>query len=698
MAKKSGQDDLHAMPLAYAMGMTTAQPPPKQHGAAWFTIRIGDVPKWNEAEIIGRLTTSLADAGFSSQLTDQTLAWRQQLSVLKRCAEVLVISNPPSADWIVALEYVIPRRGKRIDTVLLTSRVVIVVEFKIGATTYERADVWQVQDYSLDLRDFHEESAGLPIRSVLVATNAPQSRIIADDEEALSVWCSNAETLPSILMQITQSDCTVRSKTIDPFTWLNSGYRPTPTIVEATRRVFAGHNVRELSHAYADNLSRTTEAIARVIEHAKTNGRRVVCFVTGVPGSGKTLAGLTAMQDARAIQLGAGASAFMSGNGPLVRVLREALVRDQVEQGQKRKHVKGKTEMLVQNVHQFIELYGVRQPGTTPPDHVIAFDEAQRAWHAAKLTKRHKGLNRSEPGLVLDIMTRPERWSVVVALVGGGQEIHDGEAGLEEWGLAIRQAAYSWEVVVSPDVIHGGASVAGHRLFTEPGNCPTRVQSDPAMHLSVSVRSPKAQKLAEWVNALISLDAVAARNSLKSVQGFRLLMTRSLSKAKAWLHQSASGMLRAGLLASSGALRLRPYGLEIDPDFHRGFPIERWFLDNRDDFRSSGSLEVAMTEFECQGLELDYVGLCWGDDFTVADDGKSWACARLRGPKWKPMRDPKLREYLRNKYRVLMTRAREGMILWIPQGELLDPTRPPDPLDRTFTFLRDAGVIDLESA
>jgi Uncharacterized conserved protein (DUF2075) len=682
MAKKKGQD------------APRPQASRREHGAAWFSVRLGDLPGRDGSEIIGIMSLALADAGFASQLSDQTIAWRHQLSVLKRCAEAMVSENPASAYWTLALEYEIPRRGKRIDAVILTPSIVIVVEFKIWATSYERADIWQVQDYALDLRDFHEESARVPIRSVLVATNAPESRTIADDEEILAVRCSNADTLAGILAQLALTESSADSRTIDSQSWLNSGYRPTPTIVEAARRVFAGHNVRELAHAYADNLSRTTEAIARVIEYAKTNGRRVVCFVTGVPGSGKTLAGLTAMQDARSLQLGAGASAFMSGNGPLVRVLREALIRDWVVQGKKRRLEKGKTELLIQNVHHFLELYGVRQPGATPPDHVVAFDEAQRAWHEAKLSKRHKGINKSEPGLVLDIMTRPENWSVVVALVGGGQEIHDGEAGLEEWGYAIRQASHSWEIVVSPDVLHGGASVAGHRLFSQTNDYEGRVQTDPAMHLAVSVRSPKAQSIAEWVNAVISMDAVAARDALNSVQGFRLVTTRNLEDAKAWLRQSATGTLRAGLLACSGALRLRPYGLEIDANFHRKFPIERWFLDNRDDFRSSNSLEVAMTEFECQGLELDYVGLCWGDDFTVAENGRDWKCQRLYRARWTKVRDAR-RRYLLNKYRVLMTRAREGMVIWIPQGDSLDPTRPPGPLDRTYSFLRNAGVTEL---
>ncbi len=665
-------------------------------GSAWFTIRLGDVPKWNEAEVIGILSTSLADAGFATQLADQTIAWRQQLSLLQQCAAVLLTSDATCSSWTLALEYEIPRRSKRIDTVLLTPNVVIVIEFKIGATTYARADLWQVQDYALDIHDFHEASALLSVQPVLVATDAPAIPLTGPQEDS-GVWFSNAETLPSVLMQIARTAPSSRDKPIDPLAWLKSGYRPTPTIVEAARRVFAGHDVRELSHAYADNLTLTTEAIARVIQQAKTNRRRVVCFVTGVPGSGKTLAGLTAMQDARAIELGAGASAFMSGNVPLVKVLREALVRDEVQRGRTRDQAKRQTELLIQNVHRFVEEYGVRRLDAIPPDHVIAFDEAQRAWDAAKVSDRYEGITLSEPGLVLNIMSRPAEWSVVVALVGGGQEIHHGEAGLEEWGRAIQQSATQWEIVVSPDVIHGGTSVAGHRLFDDPQNHPSHLQADASMHLSVSVRSPKAQRIAEWVNAVIALDAAAARDALESVHGFRLVMTRSLSDARAWLRRCGTGSLRAGLLAASGALRLRSHGLELTTDFLRGFPIERWFLDDFDDFRSSKSLEVAMTEFECQGLELDYVGLCWGDDFTIAEDKSSWTGLSLFGKKWRTIRDPVKQQYHRNSYRVLMTRAREGLVIWVPRGDPLDLTRPPEPLDRTAAFLRETGVIDLES-
>jgi hypothetical protein len=663
---------------------------------AWYTTQLSRVPSWNETEIIGLLSTSLASAGFQTQLTDQTLAWGYELTIIRNSVEAMLAANPSCGDWVVALEYEIPRRSKRIDMVLVTPHAVISTEFKIDANSYLRSDLWQAQDYASELRDFHEGSLKIPIESVLVATRAATIAIDEAKDGKSNVWRSNASTLASVLISLANSHASSLVANADPETWLNAGYRPTPSIVEAARRLFAGHNIRELSHSYADNLTGTTNAIADVIGSARSNNRRVICFVTGVPGSGKTLAGLTAMQDVRALQLDPGTAAFMSGNGPLVRVLRDALVRDEAKRGGKVKEAKRQTRLLIQIVHQFIEEYGVRHIDKAPPEHVIAFDEAQRAWHAAKLSKRHKGLGRSEPDLILEIMSRPDSWSVVVALVGGGQEIHDGEAGLGEWGRALQKAAFPWEVVVSQEALAGGSSVAGHRLFVEPTAIAGRIQTEPAMHLSVSVRSPKAQRLAEWVNAVVELDSSAACQALTSVQGFRIVITRSLSQARAWLRRYATGTLRAGLLASSGALRLRPDGLEIDSDFHRGFPIERWFLDGRDDFRSSQSLEVAMTEFECQGLELDYVGLCWGNDLTVADDQSSWTLCRLSGKNWQLIRNSVKRQYLLNKYRVLMTRAREGIVIWVPQGDRLDRTRQPEPFDRTAAFLRAAGVAEID--
>jgi hypothetical protein len=343
-----------------------------------------------------------------------------------------------------------------------------------------------------------------------------------------------------------------------------------------------------------------------------------------------------------------------------------------------------------------LTFHGVESPRAVPPEHVLAFDEAQRAWHAGKLAKRHETLTLSEPSLVLDVMSRKPKWCAVIALVGGGQEIHDGEAGLEEWGRALAQSSVDWNVVVSPDVLFGGESTAGHKLFTAEPPPKVRVRTEPAMHLQVSVRSPRAQRLSEWVNAVLRADVSGARSAIDSTAGFRILVTRDLADARRELRRLSQDSSRSGLLASSGAQRLRAEGLELDSDFHRQYPIDRWFLDGRDDFRSSHSLEVAMTEFECQGLELDYVGLCWGDDLTVRGEPLAWHARRLLGRRWAIVRNETKIAYLKNKYRVLLTRAREGLVIWVPRGDAADPTRLPAPLDATASFLLACGAEPLE--
>jgi Uncharacterized conserved protein (DUF2075) len=664
--------------------------------SAWASFTLGNATEIDVYAVIGKLTTAAAMAGFDSQWADQTIAWREQVQLIQQTARALTTRVPGSAAWTVLLEYPIPRRGKRIDAVLLADHFVVVIEFKIGKSVFDRSDLWQTEDYVLDLRDFHEASRGVHIEGVLVATAAKSLTSDSGIDAASRIYKANSDSLAETLSSISAQRAGLSGQAIDAGVWASSGYRPTPTIVEAARQVFAGHNIRALSHAYADNLTTTTDAIAAAIRQSRAEFCRTVCFVTGVPGAGKTLAGLTAMQDARALALGEGAASFMSGNGPLVGVLREALARDRAANGGTRKAANREVKLLVQNVHQFLAEYGVDKPTAVPPDHVISFDEAQRAWHAGKLRKRHKSLTLSEPGLVLDIMARPADWSVVVALVGGGQEIHDGEAGLEEWGRALESCGKPWTVVVSPEVIAGGESVAGHRLFPEAVPPNVRLLENRAMHLSVSVRAPRAQRLAEWVNSVLRADSDAARRAKSTMHGFRVLLTRDLSRARAWLREASTGESRSGLLASSGALRLRAHGLELDADFLGGYPIDRWFLDGPDDFRSSHSLEVAMAEFECQGLELDYVGLCWGDDFTIRGSPHAWHATKLYGRHWRVIKEHRRLNYIVNKYRVLLTRAREGIVIWVPRGDITDPTRPPEPLDATADFLLEAGAVSLD--
>ena len=387
--------------------------------------------------------------------------------------------------------------------------------------------------------------------------------------------------------------------------------------------------------------------------------------------------------------------AFLSGNSPLVNIVSEALARDQHNtQGVALYKARHEVSAFIQNVHVFMNLYGKEQTDRAPSDNVVVFDEAQRAWNADK-ARRKWDRATSEPEMMLQIMNRHDDWAVIIALVGGGQEIHDGEAGLAEWGRAIVNGYSHWEVRVSPQVVSGGVSVAGSKLFEEgiPPGVP--VIEDKALHLAVSVRACKAVNVAKWVNTMLQGNSTAAQEIMGSIGEFPILLTRELPTLKAWLQSTTRGVRRCGLVASSGALRLRAHGLEVSSGFQRSYSVENWFLGPRTDVRSSYQMEVAVREFECQGLELDRVGICWGCDFTRDIANGTWNHRQFKGSTWQQVKKTNAQDYLLNKYRVLLTRAREAMTIWVPKGDPNDPTRDPKILDDTAAYLRACGVREL---
>lgn len=664
--------------------------PPRR---AWAATRLID---FDSHALLRDLAVRAPDAGYGPLISDQMRAWALELEYLGEVVHELLAREPATRDWTLLFEYEIPRRQRRVDKVLLAGGVIVVMEFKIGATRFDRSAVWQAEDYALDLRDFHAESQGRPIVAFVVATGVDTPPTGADAPFAPGVQHVGRRGLASRILEVVARYADSEPPSIAPEAWDASAYRPTPTIIEAAQRLFAGHTVRDLSHAYADNLRGTVNAVSEAIEFARVHRERVICFVTGVPGAGKTLAGLVAVHDPDVARGGDDRAAFLSGNGPLVRVLREALIRDATSRGMERRSAEHRAKLLIQNVHMFVEEYGVRDAASSPPERVIVFDEAQRAWDARKLRKRHRALAISEPALVLQAMGRVPDWCVVVALVGGGQEIHSGEAGLEEWGRALAGSEHRWRVKVADDILRGGPAVAGHCLFDGPAPDSVRLDLDQRMHLGVSVRSPRALRIAEWVNAVLALKPTAARAAVSGLRNFRLGLTRELEDARRWLRDAGREDRRAGLLASSGSMRHRAYGLEMAPEFHRAYPIAAWFLGAQDDVRSSHALEVAMREFECQGLELDYVGLCWGDDLTIRATDAEWSMREFRGAAWRNVTEARKREYLVNKYRVLMTRAREGLVIWVPRGDTRDPTRDPKRLDRTAEYLLDCGLTEVD--
>jgi len=486
------------------------------------------------AAVVGKLSEAIARIGFPHQRTSQTTVWQEQVWILQNVARTLIERSPIRKGWHIVLEYEIPRRQKRPDSIILAHDVIFVIEFKVGADRFEAAARWQTEDYALDLRDFHAASAERLIVPILTATQAhTESGLQIGSSSVWPVQETGADRLADLLDSAFSAAHNPASLAISPNEWIGSPYRPALTIVEAAEALFNRHDVREISHSYAENLSATTSSLVQAISDAQRLRERRICFVTGVPGAGKTLTGLNAVHDPQLRASRRPLGVFLSGNGPLVKIVRAALVQSRHGQAANRKQAKHEVGTFIQNVHGFLRHY-IGNFDEAPPEHVAVWDEAQRAWNARQMERKQK-ISRSEPELLLDIMARCPNWCVLIALVGGGQEIHQGEAGLAEWGRAIADRAGEWAVVASPKALEGGASVAGQTLFGDGIPSGLRMYLDSQLHLAVSVRSFRAQRICEWVNDVLSLRPEAANSRCSQLADFPFRITGSLAQARAWL-------------------------------------------------------------------------------------------------------------------------------------------------------------------
>lgn len=599
----------------------------------------------------------------------------------------------------VLFEFVVPRVGKRVDVILLIDGIIFAVEYKVGAADHSATDIQQAVGYAVDLKNFHEGSHERTIVPILVATRA--AGIAIDDrqyaDEVAYPQRANQANLATILQFFAQR---YADQELDAVQWANSAYKPTPTICEAAQALYAGHQVEDISRhdAGAINLSQTTACIERIIEHSKANKRKAICFVTGVPGSGKTLAGLNlatqrlrAHEDEHAV--------FLSGNGPLVSVLREALARDDMErqrhlpraEREDKPHALRRASTFIQNIHHFRD---DNLDNEKPPiEKVVVFDEAQRAWslnQTATFMTQKRGLadfSMSEPTFLLSVMDRHEDWCTVVCLVGGGQEINTGEAGLIEWFTSLRDHFSEWDVYLSEGLATSDHFGSG-ALLTSLDDRP--VTFEPDLHLSVCIRSFRSEKVSEFVHHLIDGNAAEAAATFAALPNYPIVLTRDLDAARTWLQSHTRGFERCGLLASSNGRRLKAEGVDVLVKIKP----ELWFLNGEADVRSSYYLEDVATEFDVQGLELDWVGLCW--DINLRRHDNQWACHAFKGSNWNNINNEQARVYLKNAYRVLLTRARQGMVIYVPEGDANDHTRPPRHYDDVFRYLQSCGLPVLE--
>jgi hypothetical protein len=652
---------------------------------SYYSNTISDFLQDDETRILGELSLH-----HNFALEDlQKNAWVKQIKILKDTLQGITKGQ-------IYFEFSIPRMGKRVDNVLIINDLSFVLEFKVGDDQYQKYSIEQVVDYCLDLQNFHEGSHHEKLIPVLVSTKAESiENIFKISNNLFDPLKANQQNLREVINKtLFQSN----GRQINATEWENSIYKPTPTIIEAAQALYKGHNVKEISRhdAGAINLSKTTDCINTVIETAKRENKKSICFLTGVPGAGKTLAGLNianermkADEDEHAV--------FLSGNGPLVDVLREALTRDEVatskENGEPltKKVAAIKANAFIQNIHHFRDDNLISKKA--PVEKVVVFDEAQRAWakeQVSSFMKRKKGVedfDMSEPEFLISVMDRHVDWCTIICLIGGGQEINTGEAGVSEWLSSLKNNYPHWDIYYSNLISTDNNYLSDIELRNWIQSVATEKQE---LHLSVSVRSFRSEKISELMHEILEANYQRANTLIGEVKNvFPIFMTRDLPTAKKWLRTQAKGSERIGLVASSGGRRLRPLGIDVKNEIS----APNWFLNNSDDVRSSYFLEEIATEFDIQGLEIDWVCLAW--DINYYFENAKWNCQNFSGTKWQNINNVNDKTYLQNAYRVLLTRARQGLIIYVPEGDDLDHTRPKKLYDKTFNYFLSCGIQPL---
>ena len=653
-----------------------------------------------------------------------------------------VIYKLNDQDGQIIFEYDIPRLGKRIDLVLLYRGIVFCIEFKVGESRILEGDIDQVLDYALDLKNFHKFSQDKVIVPILVATNFPNSstniRMSVYDDRVVNPLVTGKN---GILDLITKVIYRFPNESPVNNNWVISPYAPTPTIIEAAKTLYESHSVENITRHEADKVSTdaTIQYIIDVIQKSKTNGEKSICFVTGVPGAGKTLVGLGVavrqtyqgnnepVKDEGAV--------YLSGNGPLVAQDNYKKCRDRNERknlSDSRREV-GK---FIQIIHRYRDnmLAKIKNPvengvleidpakaveqekaGYGEVEHVAIFDEAQRAWTHKRIANYLKrggtygnklkvpNFPMSESAFLIWSLDQREDWATIVCLVGGGQEVHDGEAGISEWIYALNEKFPHWKVYISPKLTEPEyAEGKVNELLKENKN----VTYSENLHLGVSLRSFRAEKLSAFVHALLAVEPEKAAELYNEIKDrYPIVLTRNMKKAKKWLHSKVRGTERTGVLITKESARFKPLGIHVLPSGDEN--AVHWFLDDKANTKSSNYLEDAATEIQVQGLELDYTCLLWDADMRY-NNGK-WCFYKFNGTtKWNeqlPNTESKqeLCKYMLNAYRVLLTRARSGMIICVPKGNSNktlsgfweDSTRLPEFYDGTYEYLRSLGIEEI---
>ncbi len=688
-------------------------------------------------EVLG----TLHDNYNGEALTTTNEAWKGEIELLQN-----VLAPWTDEAGEIIFEYVIPRLGKRIDVVLLLRGIIFCLEFKVGQKDALQSDVEQVMDYALDLKNFHRFSHNRTIVPILVPTNYKRNTTdfmpSVYDDAVYNPLITGADGLQDLLTNVLNREKATEPDTID--NWIISPYTPTPTIVEAARTLYENHSVEDITRHEADEVSTdaTIDYLLKIIDQSKRNGQKSICFVTGVPGAGKTLVGLdvaikqTYKEDNSSKEDGA---VYLSGNGPLVAVLTEALARDNykknTEKGKRLSDSRREVSEFIQIIHRYRDnmLAKIKNPvengvveidpekavkvesaGYGEVEHVAIFDEAQRSWTHKRIADYLKrggtygnklkvpNFPFSEAEFLIWSLDQREDWAAIICLVGGGQEINTGEAGITAWIEALNNRFKHWQVYISnqltePEYAEGKVN----ELLKENG----KVTFSDRLHLAVSLRSFRAERLSSFVHSLLSFnDDAEDLYKEVSAKGYPIVLTRDMDNAREWLRSKARGSQQTGVLVSKVAARFKPLAVHILAQGDEN--AVHWFLEDKTDVRSSNYLEDAATEIQVQGLELDFACVLWDADMRYVDG--HWEYFKFNGKdKWNPVANTpngqEEKKYMLNAYRVLLTRARQGIVICVPSGNNRltpegfpeDPTRLPEFYNGTYEYLKSLGIKEI---
>lgn len=654
-----------------------------QSGKAYYCNSIPGFIQEKSDYIIGQLVRHSFEIG-----KDQSDAWDNQIRQLQNRLESCGMEGD------IIFEYDIVRLGKRIDVILLIRHMVFSLEFKNGKDVYEAKDARQAEDYAIDIKNFHKESEDLYVCPILIATDAekykkPQSLGCYPDKQ-VHLQRENIETLVPKVQEI--SGKYGDDAHLDFEKWFNSPYHPTPTIIAAAVEAYTSHDISEIARSEAgqDNIDACEKELNEIIEYAKQNHKKCVCFVTGVPGAGKTLVGLDVVaknldKDKQNL------SVYLSGNGPLVEVLRAALKQSAKERNIVGKETDEAINALIQGSYGFKRDNAMRSEPTV--EHIMIFDEAQRVWNAEKMKSKHdeEEMAISEPSLLYKIMDRHQDWAVMVCLVGLGQDIYDGEVGINEWFECGINEYTNWEMFYSKDIF---SQVEDKQIDRKKIEGCSRCHEKSALHLKTSIRSFRADKQCQFVDNLLDNNPEKTKEIYNQIsEKYPVFITRNINTAKNWAKNQVRGSQRCGVLACSSAQRLKPEGIYVPKDID----VVNWFLAPSEDLRSSNKMEVVASEFKVQGLELDWAVVCWDLDLRRKNDHE-WEYFNFRGTNWSHRNKPEQQRYLLNSYRVLLTRARQGMVIFVPAGvdEEEDATRKNECYDKIYDYLLECGIEPLK--